>query len=185
METHIGLFKLIFDCIELACEYTSHTPFTQCEKVLKLLDSLDDNDANLTASLAQICADLPGKGSDFQACCSLLTPADPVEKRITKTGSKRGFNAMVSSTLLSGRGSTGVDLHWYPNKEFKALSTEQRRELAEWRQTPEGVEAMEAAKEKRKKENEIRKKRKANAGGGDNGKGNGIDQKDKKKWKKM
>ena len=130
--------------MELCCDYTSHTPFSEREKVLKLLDSLDNNDADLTASIAQIRADLPGLGSNFQRCCSLLILADPVEAKITKTGSKRGFDAMVSATSLSGRVSTGVDLCWYLNKEFQALSTEQRAELREWRQTPEGVEAMKA-----------------------------------------
>ncbi len=135
LETRIGLFKLIFDRMELACEYTSHTPFTEREKVPKLLDSLDNNDADLKASIAQICADLPGLGSDFQACCSLLIPVDPVEAKITKSGSKRGFDAMVSATSFLGRGSsTGVDLCWYPNKEFKTLSPEQRAELRAWRQ---------------------------------------------------
>ena len=85
--------------------------------------SLDNNDAN------QIRVDLPGKGFDFQACCSLLIPVDPVEAKITKSGSKRGFDAMVSATSLSGRGSTGINLCWYPNKEFQALSTEQQAEL--------------------------------------------------------
>ena len=182
LESHVGTLKTIFERMDLACEYTSHTPLTEREKVLKLLDSIDNNDAMLTAHIANVNGDHAGKGSNFESCVSHLLLADPVEKKLTKSGTKRSFDALVSGTsALSGRGSTGVDLRWYPNAEYKALSQDQRDELAAWRDTPAGVEAMKAAKKKRKEE----QARKNGNGGGGGGKGKGkLNDKDRKKFHK-
>ena len=49
LESHVGDLRTIFESMDLACEHTSHTPLTDREKVLKLLDSLENNDAMLTA----------------------------------------------------------------------------------------------------------------------------------------
>ena len=76
LATHIGNLKIIFDRMDLACKYTSHTPLTQHKKVLHLLDSPDNNDPDVKATIANIWADLPGVGSDFQTCCSLLIPVN-------------------------------------------------------------------------------------------------------------
>ncbi len=185
--THIGNLKIIFDPMDLACKYTSHTPLTQREKVLHLLDSLDNNDPDVIATIANIWADLPGVGSDFQACCSLLIPVDPIEAKITKSGSKRSFDAMVSATLLSGRGSTGVDLCWYPNAKFKALPQNQKDELQKWRKTPEGVAALKDSKKKHRIEMakaKLAKQAKQNKSNGGRGNGKGNNDAKKEKWDK-
>ena len=47
------------------------------------------------------------KGFDFQACCSIIVPVDPVEWKLMKNGTERGFYATVSASrylLLNYRG---------------------------------------------------------------------------------
>ena len=111
--------------------------------------------------------DLAGKGSNFQQTVSHLLVADPVEKRLTKSGTKRAFDAVVSGTQLAGRdAATGVDLRWYPTPEFKKLSNEKKAALAEWRKTPEGEAAFKAARAEQKAE---QKSRKRSGGNGNNG----------------
>ena len=96
--------------------------------------------------------------------------ADPVEKHKSKQTKK-----VTISSSLAGRGTTGVDLRWYPNAEFKKLSDDQRNELMEWRKTPEGESAMKRSLE------EARKKRKNNSNGGGRGGGGNNDTPSKKK----
>ena len=61
--------------------------------------------------IANVNGDLRDKGSNFQDCVSHLLPFDPVEKKLSKLGTKRSYDALVSATSLEGRNSvTGVDL---------------------------------------------------------------------------
>lgn len=66
LETQVGAMNNIFERMHLACEYVTHL-------------SLDNIDANLKVMIAQIWADCPGIGFDFQACCSLIVSVNPVE----------------------------------------------------------------------------------------------------------
>ena len=75
----------IFERMHLACEYVTHL-------------SLDNIDANLKVMIAQIWADCPGIGFDFQACCSLIVSVNPVEWKLMKNGTERGFYVMVSAS---------------------------------------------------------------------------------------
>lgn len=163
---HVGTLQKIFERMNLACEHTCHTPLTDREKVMRLLDSIENSDQMLTtAHIANINGDLSGKGSNFQDTVSHLLLADPVEKRLTKSGTKRKYDAVVSGTQLAGRcNETGVDLCWYPTAEFRELSTMKKNALREWCKTPEGQAVFKAAKAKRKAEHE---KRSGGSGGGD------------------
>ena len=85
-ETHVGAMNNILKRLDLVCEYVTHF-------------LLDNNNTNLKAMIAQIWADLPGLlGCDFQACCSLIVPVDPVEKKLTKNGTKRCFYTTLSAS---------------------------------------------------------------------------------------
>ena len=65
--------------------------------------------------------------------------ADPVEKTQAKQKTKA---LSISANSLAGRGeSTGVDLWWYPNNEFKKLSNKQKKKRMTRRKTPDGLEA--------------------------------------------
>ena len=79
LETNVGAMNNIFERMDLACEYVTHT-------------SLDNNNAN------QIWADLLGKGFDFQACCSLIVLVNPVGKQLMKNGTNCGFDAMIPAS---------------------------------------------------------------------------------------
>ena len=169
---HIASFRVTMSKITKACKHTTNTPPTSREQVLTLLASIETTESLLQAHIAQINGDPNGKGSDFEETATHLMLADPVEKHKSKQTKK-----VTISSLLAGRGTTGVDLRWYPNAEFRKLSDDQRNELMEWRKTPEGESAMKRSLE------EARKKRKHNPNpcGGRGGGGGNNDTPSKKK----
>lgn len=171
---HIASFRVTISKMTKACKHTTNTPPTSREQVLTLLASIETTESLLQAHIAQINGDPNGKGSDFEETATHLMLADPVEKHKSKQTKK-----VTISSSLAGRGTTGVDLRWYPNAEFRKLSDDQRNELMEWRKTPEGESAMKRSLE------ESRKKRKQNPGGrggrGGRGGGGGNDTPSKKK----
>ena len=167
---HIASFRVTMSKITKACKHTTNTPPTSREQVLTLLASIETTESLLQAHIAQINGDPNGKGSDFEETATHLMLADPVEKHKSKQTKK-----VTISSSLAGRGTTGVDLRWYPNAEFKKLSDDQRNELMEWRKTPEGESAMKRSLE------EARKKRKNNSNGGGRGGGGNNDTPSKKK----
>ena len=89
----------------------------------------------------------------FYDCVSHLLPVDLVEKKLSKLGTKRSYDALVSPTSLLGRGSvTRLDLHLYPTLEYKKLARDKKDELSEWRKTPKDEAAMKATKKQRRSE---------------------------------
>ena len=102
--------------------------------------------------------------------------ADPVEKTQAKQKTKA---PSISATNLAGRDqSTSVDLRWYPNNEFKKLSSEQKKELMNLLKPPARLEAI---KKGRKAEP---LKRKAGSEGGNGGRNNDDGFSESKRQKK-
>ena len=136
---HIVSYCATVSRITKACKHTTNTPPTSREQVLTLLGSVETSESLLKAHIAQINGDPNGKEDDFEETATHLMLADIVEKHIeNKTNKSR---ASISSSL-AGRGSTGVDLRWYPNSEFWKLSDDQRNELMKWRKTLYGDATM-------------------------------------------
>ena len=108
--------------------HTGRTPPTKQEQVLLLLGSITSNDSNLTAHIAMITSDQTGKGTCFEDTATTLMLADPTGVVAYRSRKEKRSGASISATL-SGRGKTGVDLRWYPNKEFKELNEQQKDEL--------------------------------------------------------
>ena len=79
--------------------------------------------------------DNTGLGTSFEDTATHLMLADLIKVKSDKRKSKVG--AFISSSLV-GQGSTDIDICWYPVNEFKALSEEQKQELSESRNSPEG-----------------------------------------------
>ena len=78
--------------------------------------------------------DLKGKLHDFVKAVVILLLACPVALHIARGGEivdnkATGISAM---TLKEGVGRTGVELRWYPRKEFASLSEEQKNKLREF-----------------------------------------------------
>jgi hypothetical protein len=87
--------------------------------------------------------------NNFEAAATHLLPYDPVQrKRSDHAGGKRGAadisdvtheEAEVSSFgAKKGIGKTGVHLRYHPSSEYQKLTTEQKDELREWRESTGG-----------------------------------------------
>jgi len=85
----------------------------------------------------------PGKRNDFEKAVAYLLPKDPVARKIAKGPNKRGVSKISdlnssngndgNGNLEKGIGKTGVHLCWHSAKSFRQLTTEQKKELMEWR----------------------------------------------------
>ena len=69
----------------------------------------------------------------------------------------RGLRTQMISQHVSaidfsaGRGTTGVDLRWYPRRDFLKLPANQKTELMEWMRTDAGRELITKFKQERDK----------------------------------
>ena len=113
-----------------------------------LLDAIETNDAGLQAAIAQVRTDEApnGKRNNFELTASYLLPYDPVAKKRT-AGQKRDREADVGDVTAdvgstskgfgtkSGVGKTGVHLRYHTHAEYQKLSSEERTELREWRES--------------------------------------------------
>ena len=69
--------------------------------------------------------------NDFEATTNTMIEADPYQW--SKRGHSNNKNTDISAIdFAGGRGSSDIDLRWHHPKEFKALVSDQRDELAEW-----------------------------------------------------
>lgn len=140
--------QAVDDLIE--CQFRIHTQVPdEAQRVEYLLDAITCQDSALQAAIGNIRANTNDMRSQFEAASSHLIEVDPY-KRIARSSQGGGGNARVSDTRFNaGRGRTGVDLRWYPRKEFLKLSNEQKDELTTWQKTAEGKKSMAQAKKKR------------------------------------
>ena len=121
-----------------------------------MLSSIITTDTLLVAHMAQINGDPMGLGMNFVAAATHLMLADPVERSKVKRKRLRNNNPSISS-VLAGRGETGVDFRWYNRDEFKGLDQDQKDELAAWRATAVDKAAMESTKAKFKAKRDAKK----------------------------
>ena len=92
----------------------SYTPLTDREKVSTLSDPIENNDAMLTVHTANFNGDLRGEECDFSELLISFSASRSCEGKLSKLGTKRSYDALVSSTSLAGRGSAlGIDLRWF------------------------------------------------------------------------
>jgi hypothetical protein len=114
---------------------------------------------------------------DFELAANTLIEVDPY-RRSQRQPAKP--NAQVAAIdFASGRGDTGVDLHWHTTDEFKALNQDQKNELVKWQKTPDGKQFLQKSRD------DMLKKRK----GGSNGdstktRDNATVNKKRKQWLK-
>ena len=144
-------------------EAAQHVTFQLPEehtRVTYLLDNIDTSDARLNAAIATVHQD-DALRSDFEKTMATIVPHCPVARRNKKrtsgqisaadAQSDNGTNADNAANISSvhmkqGIGKTGVHFRFYSPDEYKTLSSEQRKELHFWRQTPEGKAATAASK---------------------------------------
>ena len=109
-----------------------------------LLEGIQSMDPRLQAAMASVKMDDGPNGmrNDFEAAAAHLLPYDPVAKK--KAAMKRPvaqISSMEEVAEVSGTavmkesiGKTGVHLRWHTNAEYKELTSEQKKELSEWRE---------------------------------------------------
>ena len=97
-------------------------------------DHIQCSDAELQATSASIRSDPAGMRVNFEAAVAHIIPSDPVARRLATTGGGKRSAAQISTVDGDGtaevsamhfkqaRGSTGVELRWHNNTEFKALT---------------------------------------------------------------
>ena len=118
-----------------------------------LLDAIKEcADKDVTAALAAVCLDDEpgGMRHDFERAVTFMLPTDPVKKRTDKNnkccdanisvvsgppGKGKGRYAGKKTNFKVSTGSTGVELRYYKNAEFKKLTHEQQKELTTHRRT--------------------------------------------------
>mmetsp|Transcript_26475 Transcript_26475/g.46006 ORF Transcript_26475/g.46006 Transcript_26475/m.46006 type:complete len:237 (-) Transcript_26475:581-1291(-) len=105
-------------------------------RVTYLLESITNIGPSILVVLAVTHQDENGKRVHFEDAVAFLAPVCPVLRNANKK--KTLPNAHIVSTtglsdnVKSGKGKTGVDLRYYPFKEFKNLPEDQQDELKEW-----------------------------------------------------
>mmetsp|Transcript_9637 Transcript_9637/g.10702 ORF Transcript_9637/g.10702 Transcript_9637/m.10702 type:complete len:186 (-) Transcript_9637:346-903(-) len=135
---HMAKLRSIVMNVTRCCKHTGRTPPTEQEQILLLLGSITSTDPTLKAHITMVNSDPTGFGMRFEDTATNLMLADPtgvVAYRSRRSQKRSG--ASISSILL-GRGSTGVNLCWYPATEFRELSEKQKDELMVWRNSDVG-----------------------------------------------
>lgn len=96
---------------------------------------------------------------------SAMIDIDPYHRSQKNPQCQQKGGAQVSAIDFSaGRGSSGVDLHWYHPEEFKALPNDQKDELVKWHKSQEEKIVLDKSREA------ASKKHKADVSGGSKGK---------------
>jgi hypothetical protein len=159
LEKFVGQHRSAYVALESA---QMHIPDYQLPsehtRVGYLLDHIQCSDAELQATIASIRSDPGGMRVNFEAAVAHIIPSDPVARRLATAGGGKRSAAQISTVDGDGtaevsamhfkqaRGSTGVELRWHNNTEFKALTQPQKDELREWREA--NPEEMKKSKKK-------------------------------------
>lgn len=156
LEKHVGVHRHAYVTMEAGAAHVEYQLPNEHTRVTLLLDSIECGDATLQAAMASIQAnrDEDGPRNNFERTAELIVQADPVAKRlatqkrahgqISVTEGETTQHASVSGiNVKSGLGpKTGVHLRWYKKNEFHKLSSDEKKELEEWRQTDNGKKAI-------------------------------------------
>lgn len=135
LDQHLNKHRMMNVQLSEASEHVAFQMPNERTRVTYVLDSIKSKDPEVLSGVAAVRRDDPGMRDSFEPMAAFLGPTCPVTR--ASASSKRA-NANVSGLdtgSLPQKGSTGVELRWYPNNEFKALTDEQRAELKEWSAT--------------------------------------------------
>jgi hypothetical protein len=143
LERFVQQHRNAYVSMESCSQHVEYQLPTEHTRVGYLLEGIQCNDAGLQAAMASIKIDtaVGGKRADFEAASTHLLPYDPVAKKRTAAGSKRGsgeISDMTSADVSSfgakeGIGSSGVHLRYHKPDEYETLSNDQKEELRIWR----------------------------------------------------
>ena len=156
LESHVSNHRTAVDDLnECSAHITVAVP-DQSQRVEYLIDSISCADTTLQAAIGLVRANTNNMREDFEAAASTLIEVDPY-RRSNKSGATPRTANISAIDFSAGRGSSGVDLRWYPHKEFNKLPDEHKKELRDWMGSQEGKKAMRKsranANKKRSQEN--------------------------------
>ena len=175
LDTHATFQKRQFSKLESCADHVNTISLNEESKVSFLLRTANCNDQCFVTRKETVKED-PTYKKDYHKAANYLSVACPVKKKNKGSKEQVRSKSQVAATninIKSGRGpKTGVDLRWYPSKEFNNLKQAEKEELREWSKTEFGKAAFEEQKATflRKKKAEKRK-RQSEGGGGSNSKG--------------
>jgi hypothetical protein len=140
-----------FVSTQAAAEHTTYQLPNEHSRVGYLLDVIQCSGAELQAAMAsiQMDQDPDSPWNHFEAAATHLLPYDPVQrKRSNHAGGERSAadisdvtHAEADISAFGAKkaiGKTGVYLRYHPSSEYQKLTTEQKDELREWRETTGG-----------------------------------------------
>ena len=128
LEQHVSNHQTAIDDLRYFATHIGNAVPKTPQMVKFLLESITSQDNALQASMGNIRTDTNGLRSDFEGASSHLIEVDP-HQISTKSNHTKPNPVKVSLVTFSGRGKTGVDLHWYTRQEFRDISGENKDEL--------------------------------------------------------
>lgn len=141
LESHVSNHRTAVDDLRECSDHITVSVPDQSQRVEYLIDSIMCSDNTLQAAIGLIRANTNNMRVDFEAAASSLIEVDPYRRSNKSGGPPRAAN-ISAIDFGAGRGTTGVDLRWYPNHEFRKLSDEHKTELKDWMKTQDGKKAM-------------------------------------------
>ena len=164
LEKHIQNHRNAAITLEAAAEHITYQVPNEYMLIGYLLNSIKSHDPELHAAMTEIKADKDPNGKRFKMDKAIeeLQPADPGARKRKDTKRSHfadvsGMEANISDTVVSksstvrlknGIGRTGVHFRFYEDNDYRKLSSEQKKELKVWRQSPEGKAAVAAERGK-------------------------------------
>ena len=171
LEKYFATLRNAYQGLVTASEHIEVQVPTDKTRVGFMLDNIVTTDSRLSAVIANILADKTGMRVNFETAAAALQECCPVANKTTNakrnaaeisaaTGVTFDEASIAATTgsvpLKKGIGTTGVHLRYHEPGEWRALKSDQKKELSAWRKTPEGI--VETARSKA--EMEKNKKRK-------------------------
>jgi hypothetical protein len=162
LEHFVSQHRNAFVSMQASAEHVQYQLPNEHSRVGFLLDAIQSSDAGLQAAMASVRTDNRPHGmrNNFEEAATHILPYDPVAKKRT-IGLKRdaaNISAVSETEEISATtgkkpsiGRTGVHLRYHKLHEYKALTSEQRDELREWRNKNPGNEKAGGTKAKAKK----------------------------------
>jgi hypothetical protein len=141
LESHVSNHRTAVDDLKDCAGHITVAVPDESQRVEYLIDSISCSDNTLQAAIGLIRANTNNMRENFELAASTLIEVDPY-RRSQKSGGNPRQASVSSIDFGAGRGTTGVDLRWYPNDDFRKLPENQKTELREWMKTQEGKKAM-------------------------------------------
>ena len=128
-ETHVSNYWQAFDDLRECSGHIMTNVFSEPQQVEFLIDSITSKDNTLQATIGLVRENTNNTRNDFELEASTLIEVDPF-CCATRTNARNAN--ILAIDFSAGRGTTGVDLCFYPHDKFQVLPQEQQDELKEW-----------------------------------------------------